>query len=119
MTSIVSLAQIQEKTPLKLLARVQLSSIESVFEGHFPTQTILPGVIQLAWVRELISFWWAEDVHFQSLPQLKFMTPLLPEHTVEIELSLPTEAERKVAFSYYIVKPTGERILASQGKGLL
>lgn len=52
MTSIVSLAQIQEKTPLKLLARVQLSSIESVFEGHFPTQTILPGVIQLAWVRE-------------------------------------------------------------------
>lgn len=47
------------------------------------------------------------------------MTPLLPEHTVEIELSRPTEAERKVAFSYYIVKPTGERILASQGKGLL
>ena len=42
MTSIVSLAQIQEKTPLKLLARVQLSSIESVF-GTFPLRLSSPA----------------------------------------------------------------------------
>jgi len=50
---------------------------------------------------------------------MKFMIPLNSQHTLETIIARASEQERRFSFSYYIVKASGERVLASQGKGLL
>ena len=109
--NLLSRAKIIEQSAVKLVVRL------SLFD--FPKHEVLPGVIQLAWVKELAGVWFGEDFFLRDINQMKFMIPLNSQHTLETIIARASEQERRFSFSYYIVKASGERVLASQGKGLL
>jgi len=72
--------------------------------GHFPGNTIVPGVVLLDQVRLCVQQW-RPDHKITSLPQVKFHAPLLPEQTFSIHLE---EKNAKFSFSCQY----GETLLA-------
>ena len=57
------------------------------FEGHFPGNPILPGIIQLASVRILAARFLGCSLAAQALFNIKFRDMIRPEQTVNLNLS--------------------------------
>lgn len=81
------------------------------FNGHFPIQAILPGVVQLGWTIEFAKKIFAIDLSC-NLPMVKFMSPILPEDKVALNLTLNTE-KKNLSFEFYLVNANK---VASTGK---
>jgi len=76
----------------------------SYFEGHFPDQAVLPGVVQVHWVGELAGKLFSDQNvsigYFSELKSLKFNSMVLPN--TKLSLSLQFNAERNsLKFSYF------------------
>jgi len=56
--------------------------------GHFPGQPVVPGVLLLDHVIDAAQAWLGQPVSVRSLPQVKFVAPLLPDEDAHLELSL-------------------------------
>ena len=54
--------------------------------GHFPGQPVVPGVVLLDAVQAALATQVGE-IAALSLPQVKFLQPLLPDQLAEIELN--------------------------------
>jgi len=54
--------------------------------GHFPDYPITPGVVLLNQVAKACAHWQA-DARITAWPQVKFVSPLLPEETFVIRLT--------------------------------
>lgn len=56
------------------------------FDGHFPDQAVLPGVVQIHWVGELARLLFSSQ-GFQTLKKVKFSNVILPEASLVLLLS--------------------------------
>lgn len=54
--------------------------------GHFPGQPVVPGVLLLDRIVAAAEAWLGTAVTLQSLPQVKFIAPLLPGQQAQLEL---------------------------------
>ena len=54
--------------------------------GHFPGQPVAPGVLLLDLIVEAAEAWLGTAVTVRSLPQVKFIAPLLPGQEARLEL---------------------------------
>lgn len=62
------------------------------FQGHFPGNPILPGVIQVDWAIRFGSQAFGALGDFLGLSNLKFMSIIHPLETLELRLSFQPEA---------------------------
>ena len=103
--------------------RFALAERPGVFAGHFPTQAVLPGVVQVRWVREVLRAWEGRMVDASSLPpvtlsaisQMKFVKPVTPNDTVELVLTRGKTSPTLIEFHYYALRG-GERVVTAHGK---
>lgn len=56
--------------------------------GHFPGQPVVPGVLLLDRIIDAAQAWLGHPISVRSLPQVKFVAPLLPDKDAHLELSL-------------------------------
>jgi 3-hydroxymyristoyl/3-hydroxydecanoyl-(acyl carrier protein) dehydratase len=56
------------------------------FEGHFPDEAILPGVVQLQWAIKAAAVLRTDATAPQSIQQLKFTAPIRPGMTIELKV---------------------------------
>jgi 3-hydroxymyristoyl/3-hydroxydecanoyl-(acyl carrier protein) dehydratase len=56
--------------------------------GHFPGQPVVPGVLILDEVRKIAADWLGHEMAIRRLPQVKFLTILLPGDLATVELAL-------------------------------
>lgn len=70
-----------------------------VFDGHFPDQPILPGVVQVDWAIRLGEASFGPLGVFQSLEHLKFQATILPAESLELRLSWD-EGARELGFTF-------------------
>jgi len=97
----------------KLCLRLAVPATSGWFEGHFPTQPVLPGVAQLDWVMAYAAEL-APEMRFSSIDNVKFQRPIVPQS--ELELNLQWDAIRSVlSFSYSLLTEQGG-VPASSGK---
>ena len=54
--------------------------------GHFPGRPVVPGVLLLDRILEAAEDWLGQPVSVRSLPQVKFIAPLLPGQAARLEL---------------------------------
>jgi 3-hydroxymyristoyl/3-hydroxydecanoyl-(acyl carrier protein) dehydratase len=75
------------------------------FEGHFPSEPVLAGVVQLKWAVEAASQLVAAGDSVRSVQQLKFKLPIRPPMECELVVER-VDAGRAVIFRY--VSAAGE-----------
>jgi 3-hydroxymyristoyl/3-hydroxydecanoyl-(acyl carrier protein) dehydratase len=68
------------------------------FPGHFPAQSILPGVVVIDWCMHLAEQYFAIKPHFESMEVIKFKQLIVPNTTITIELKYQAE-KNKLAFN--------------------
>ena len=66
------------------------------FQGHFPDQPVLPGVIQLHWAAELAAMLFDLEGPPQHVKRLKFSNVIVPP--CRIEMTLEQHGDREVQF---------------------
>jgi 3-hydroxyacyl-[acyl-carrier-protein] dehydratase len=88
--------------------RLRIGADHPALPGHFPGRPVVPGVVLLDRVAAAFEQWRGRPV--ASLPQVKFLQPLLPEQEAELVL---TDAGAGVRFR--IVR--GETAIASGSIG--
>lgn len=91
----------RDETHLCLL--IGLDPALKFFEGHFPRQKLLPGVVQLMWAEAFaVKHFGLEGMRFSSSPRVKFTAPLIPGDEVRLTLRLKRDEDARVSidFSY-------------------
>lgn len=78
----------------RLTATVTLDANHAIFAGHFPGQPVLPGVCQLALVKDLLEQQLQKKLLLAKADQVKFMAMVDPRRTPQLQMSIQlTEAE--------------------------
>ncbi|MFN7959443.1 MAG: hypothetical protein U0P46_14105 [Holophagaceae bacterium] len=78
---------------------LQVEENHPAFDGHFPNEPILSGLIQVDWAIRLGREVFTCPGTFQGLEHLKFQAPIRPEEPLELDLSWDGEAGH-LAFRY-------------------
>lgn len=68
-------------------SRFRICATHPALEGHFPGRPLVPGVVVLDEVQLALAAAWPGTV-VRSWPQVKFLTPLLPEEWAMITLTM-------------------------------
>ena len=69
------------------------------FQGHFPEQAILPGVVQVHWAVELARTYLGLKATFKGIEGLKFHRVITPCTTLQLTLE-KSEQTGKLHFSF-------------------
>jgi 3-hydroxymyristoyl/3-hydroxydecanoyl-(acyl carrier protein) dehydratase len=80
--------------------RLQVQPELSWFEGHFPEQSILPGVVQTHWAIEFGRRYLPLPPRFLYMSNMKFMRFILPGAQLELRLQY-LAAKAELAFEYH------------------
>ncbi len=117
--NIVDMAEVLVSNGDAFEARITLGEDLPEFRGHFPVRSILPGVVQLGWVRRLASAWLGRRLRMAGVPQMKFTLPLVPGDNTVVRLTAK-EKDGGVLVSFtYDVERKGAVETASRGRVLL
>ncbi len=77
-----------ERSGETLTASASLNAAHPLFGGHFPGQPVLPGVCQLALIKDLLQRHTGKKWVLRRADQVKFMAPIDPRRTPELHISL-------------------------------
>ena len=69
-------------------ASLRIAATHPALPGHFPGRPVVPGVVLLDEVVSAAEAWLHTTLHVRSLQQAKFTTPLLPDQSAELRLTL-------------------------------
>jgi 3-hydroxymyristoyl/3-hydroxydecanoyl-(acyl carrier protein) dehydratase len=92
------------------LIRVLVDAFHPGFEGHFPGDPLLPGVVQIGFVVDALASRFGATPLISAIPALRFRRVVRPGDELEILLSEP-DAQATVRFE---VRCAGE--LVSDGR---
>ena len=67
-----------------------------IYEGHFPSQPVVPGVCTLTIIRECIGKILSREVSFKTIKECKYLSALIPENEVGITISITLTDENKI-----------------------
>ncbi len=93
----------------QVAVRLEVSPELSWFQGHFPGEPVLPGIVQVHWAAEVASILFDLEGPPQHIKRLKFSNVIVPPRV--IELTLASHGERDVQFQIQ-----GEGLQHSQGR---
>lgn len=102
------------------LATLDIHAGLSVFQGHFPGASILPGVAQLDWTLGLGRDCFDLPAYFVRLEVLKFVSPVVPGTTLFVALQRkykPTEPDLTVLQFRLYSQPSGADVVTEHASG--
>lgn len=70
----------------ELRAVVELADSHPIFDGHFPSQAVVPGVCTLTIVKECLGRVKQREVMFSAIRECKYLSALLPCKGLKVEL---------------------------------
>jgi len=72
----------------KLSASVSLNETHEIFGGHFPGQPVLPGVCQMALLKDLLERHLNKKLATQKAGQVKFLAMIDPRRTPDLDVQI-------------------------------
>lgn len=89
-----------------------------IYEGHFPTQPVMPGVCMLQLVTELTGIALGQALQLKKANQAKFLIPIVPKQFPQIQLKTHFVATEEQAWKVTASIQAKEQIFF-KFKGLL
>ena len=86
------LSLLPESTPDEMLARAETDSTSPWYSGHFPGEPILPGIAQIAMVREMIEQAQDRNICIAELKRVRFKQVIQPGDQITIRVR-PRESD--------------------------
>ena len=71
-----------------LVYSVVINKDHDIFNGHFPSNPVTPGVMQMEIVKELVQISLEREVKLESMPTCKFLAVLNPEENANVDVLL-------------------------------
>jgi len=90
-------AQLLRRDSREAVYALALGPDLQAFQGHFPGDPVLPGVVQVDWAVRLGEAAFGPLGAFRGLDQLKFLAPIRPLEPLELTL---TAAPGRLRFQY-------------------
>jgi len=91
-TSIIS----EKKEENSLTSRIQINADHEVFQGHFPEQSVTPGVVLIQIFKEEAERFLEKTLVIEKAHQVKFLAVVNPDINNELELqSVFTEKDNQ------------------------
>jgi 3-hydroxymyristoyl/3-hydroxydecanoyl-(acyl carrier protein) dehydratase len=86
----------------------KLADSEDVFQGHFPGNAILPGVLIISFANQTLAQHLGEDLYVSNIIKQKFLKPVIPNCALNISIlgHKKTELGYKVSYIATIDKAT-------------
>lgn len=80
----------------KITAMVELKKDHRIYEGHFPEQPVLPGVLQFQIIREILEEQYNRKIILKSASNIKFLNVIDPgcNDILEIVIDIQSTQER-------------------------
>ena len=78
--------------------RLCIDSSVRWFEGHFPSQAVLAGVVLTHWAASLATEIFSISAEFCGIDNLKFQRAVLPGNVLTLELSLSSALSIKFCY---------------------
>jgi len=75
-------------------ALLSIDQHHDIFKGHFPGNPVTPGVTQMEMVRQILSNCIQKDLMLKEAKDLKFIAPIVPPNTDDIELTIDYKEEQ-------------------------
>ena len=85
-------------TETDLKASIVLNHDHEVYKGHFPSQPVVPGVIQLQIVKELLEKQLNQKLFMGSIAQVKYLIPITPLEFTELNISVAIKSDESNTF---------------------
>ena len=79
---------VESAEPGQIKALLSIDQNHDIFKGHFPGNPVTPGVTQLEIIRQILSECTQKDLMLKEAKDLKFLAPIVPPHTDNIEVTL-------------------------------
>jgi 3-hydroxyacyl-[acyl-carrier-protein] dehydratase len=79
----------------RITARIRLNPGHAIFAGHFPGHPVVPGVCMLEIIKEILEEGIGSHTLLQSGENIKFLSPIDPRETQELEATLDIHPEEK------------------------
>lgn len=78
----------QEKTEEHTVFHIELNRNHAVYQGHFPSMPVTPGVVLLDISRQLAEIVLGKKLHVVASKTMKFLTVVSPMHTPQLAIKL-------------------------------
>lgn len=92
-TSIIS----EKKEENCLTSSIQINAAHEVFQGHFPEQSVTPGVVLIQLFKEEAERFYKKTLRIEKVHQVKFLAVVNPDIDNELELqSVFTEDDDRI-----------------------
>lgn len=76
---------------------VEINQRHKVFEGHFPSRPIVPGVFTLSMIKECVSEYLGRNIVLGKIKECKFVGVLIPKNGLTVELHCTLSATDKLS----------------------
>jgi len=75
----------------RIIATIKLNPDHEVYKGHFPTQPVVPGVIQLQIVKEILEEVLETKLFMGNIIQVKYLIPITPVENPELTFNITSK----------------------------
>lgn len=72
----------------KIIGRIKLNPKHEVYQGHFPDQPIVPGVIQLQIMKELVEVATGQKFLIGEMLSAKYLNLIVPEKSAKLSFEI-------------------------------
>lgn len=88
-----------------IVSTIKLNPNHEVYNGHFPGQPVVPGVIQLQIIKEILQEILGTKLIMKKVIQVKYLTPVIPDDysILNIKLSIRNTEEKSIRIDATIV----------------
>lgn len=75
----------------RIIATIKLNPDHEVYKGHFPTQPVVPGVIQLQIIKEILEEVLETKLFMGNIIQVKYLIPITPVENPELTFNITSK----------------------------
>jgi len=81
------------QTDSTIIAQIQINTEHKIFQGHFPENPVVPGVMVLQIIKELLEKATEQNLMLTSASQIKYLVMIIPERNRNICFAIQIKPE--------------------------